>query len=92
LESGEVLEAPLIVGCDGKFSGLRAQAGVRTIDYAYNQKAVVLTVEHEHSHEGVAYECFMPTGPFAILPLAGQSLKPCLVRKAKGGGRPERYG
>ncbi|HAM76595.1 MAG TPA: 2-octaprenyl-6-methoxyphenyl hydroxylase, partial [Alcanivorax sp.] len=71
LESGETLEAPLIVGCDGKFSGLRAQAGVRTTDYAYNQKAVVLTVEHEHSHEGVAYECFMPTGPFAILPLPG---------------------
>jgi len=69
LESGDVLEAPLIVGCDGKFSGLRAQAGVRTTDYAYNQKAVVLTVEHEHPHEGVAYECFMPTGPFAILPL-----------------------
>ena len=69
LESGKVLEAPLIVGCDGKFSGLRRQAGVRTVDHAYNQKAVVLTVEHEFSHEGVAYECFMPTGPFAILPL-----------------------
>lgn len=69
LEDGQVLEAPLIVGCDGKFSGLRAGAGIRTLTHEYTQKAVVLTVEHEHSHGGVAYEYFMPTGPFAILPL-----------------------
>jgi len=71
LDSGAVLEAPLIVACDGKFSGLRDAAGIRTLDHAYTQKAVVLSVEHERPHQGVAYEYFMPTGPFAILPLPG---------------------
>lgn len=71
LDSGAVLEAALIVACDGRFSSLRQKAGVRTLDHAYHQKAIVLTVEHEHPHQGVAYEYFMPAGPFAILPLPG---------------------
>ena len=29
------------------------------------------TVEHEHPHNGVAYEHFLPSGPFAILPMTG---------------------
>ncbi len=28
-------------------------------------------MEHEHPHGGVAYEQFLPTGPFAILPMTG---------------------
>ncbi|MFP4518094.1 MAG: FAD-dependent monooxygenase [Oceanicaulis sp.] len=71
LESGDHIEAQLIVGCDGKFSRLREQAGIRTLGREYGQKGVVLTVAHERSHEGVAYEFFMPAGPFAILPLPG---------------------
>ena len=71
LESGAPIEAQLIVAGDGKFSRLRAEAGIRTSGRDYGQSAVVLTVEHEHPHEGVAYEYFMPTGPFAILPLPG---------------------
>lgn len=70
-ESGTRIEAQLIVACDGKFSRLRAQAGIRTTGREYGQKGVVLTVAHEKPHEGVAYEFFMPAGPFAILPLPG---------------------
>lgn len=71
LESGERLEASLIVACDGKASPLREQAGIRALGVRYDQSGVVLTVEHELPHEGVAYEFFMPAGPFAILPLTG---------------------
>lgn len=70
-ESGGRVEAALIVACDGKFSRLREQAGIRTLGREYAQKGLVLTVAHEKSHEGVAYEFFMPAGPFAILPLPG---------------------
>lgn len=70
-ESGARVEAQLIVACDGKFSRLRDQAGIRTMGREYGQKGLVLTVAHELSHEGVAYEFFMPGGPFAILPLPG---------------------
>jgi 2-octaprenyl-6-methoxyphenol hydroxylase len=31
----------------------------------------VATVEHEKPHNGVAYEHFLPSGPFAILPMTG---------------------
>ena len=71
LDDGDHLQARLIVACDGKFSRLREQAGIRTVGRDYDQKGVVLTVEHERAHDGVAYECFMPAGPFAILPLPG---------------------
>ncbi|MEO1038934.1 MAG: FAD-dependent monooxygenase [Pseudomonadota bacterium] len=72
LEDGGYLKGSLIVACDGKFSRLREQAGIRTQGREYGQKGLVLTVEHERSHEGVAYEFFMPAGPFAILPLPGR--------------------
>lgn len=71
LESGKAVDAQLIVACDGKFSRLRGQAGIRTVGREYGQKGIVLSVAHEKPHEGVAYEFFMPGGPFAILPLPG---------------------
>lgn len=71
LDGGDTIRARLVVACDGKMSRLREQAGIRTSGRAYGQTAIVLTVEHEQPHEGVAYEYFMPGGPFAILPLTG---------------------
>lgn len=71
LESGKAIDAQLIVACDGKNSRLREQAGIRTVGREYGQKGVVLSVAHEKPHDGVAYEFFMPAGPFAILPLPG---------------------
>jgi len=70
-EDGTEVRASLIAACDGRRSALREQAGIRSIGQAYAQKGVVLTVAHEQPHDGVAYECFMPGGPFAILPLPG---------------------
>ena len=71
LDDGRRLSGRLLVACDGRFSRLRELAGVRTIGWSYGQKGIVTTVEHEKPHEGVAYEYFMPGGPFAILPLTG---------------------
>ncbi|AZU05324.1 UbiH/UbiF/VisC/COQ6 family ubiquinone biosynthesis hydroxylase [Glycocaulis alkaliphilus] len=71
LDGGDTLQASLIVACDGKMSRLREGAGIRSLGRRYGQSAIVLTVEHELPHEGVAYEYFMPGGPFAILPLTG---------------------
>ncbi|WP_300551598.1 UbiH/UbiF/VisC/COQ6 family ubiquinone biosynthesis hydroxylase [Maricaulis sp.] len=69
LESGDTLCGKLIIACDGKFSRTRAQAGVRSSGWNYGQKGVVATVRHEQPSQGVAYEYFLPGGPFAILPL-----------------------
>jgi 2-octaprenyl-6-methoxyphenol hydroxylase len=69
LDGGRRLEAPLIVAADGKKSPLRAAAGLRCNAWSYPQTAIVTTLAHERPHEGVAQELFLPSGPFAILPM-----------------------
>ena len=71
LTSGATLTAPLIVGAEGRGSYVRKAAGFRTYGWAYDQTGIVTTVAMERPHEGVAHEYFLPTGPFAILPLTG---------------------
>ncbi|WP_019960469.1 UbiH/UbiF/VisC/COQ6 family ubiquinone biosynthesis hydroxylase [Woodsholea maritima] len=71
LASGKVLRAQVIIACDGKYSTLRDQAGIRTTGWSYGQSGLVCAVQHDQPHQGVAYEYFMPGGPFAILPLPG---------------------
>jgi len=69
LDDGRRLDASLIVACDGKFSRTRSREKLRSFGWSYGQKGVVATVAHDEPHAGVAYEYFMPGGPFAILPL-----------------------
>lgn len=69
LQSGETLRASLVVSAEGRRSSLRDKAGIKHIQWDYAQTAVVATVQMERPHNHVAYEHFLPTGPFAILPL-----------------------
>jgi len=69
LEGGKVLIAPLVVGADGRGSRVRREAGIGVTGWDYRQAGVVATVALERDHQGVAYEHFLPSGPFAILPL-----------------------
>ncbi len=62
-------EAALLVAADGGRSKLREQAGIGWISWPYRQAAIVATVAHERDHQGRAVEHFLPSGPFAILPL-----------------------
>ena len=71
LKDGRTLRAPVIVAADGAMSALRAMAGVGVISHDYKQSGIVTTIAHELPHEGVAYEHFLPAGPFASLPLSG---------------------
>lgn len=69
LTDGRALTAPLVVGAEGRGSVVREQAGIGTIGWDYKQAGVVATVRMERPHDGVAHEYFLPSGPFAILPL-----------------------
>ena len=69
LADGRVLSAPLAVSAEGRGSVLRRAAGIGEIGWGYGQSGVVATVRMEKPHEGVAHEYFLPSGPFAILPL-----------------------
>jgi 2-octaprenyl-6-methoxyphenol hydroxylase len=69
LDDGRVLAAPLAIAADGRGSSMRKAAGIGAIGWPYSQSGVVATVALERPHQGVAHEYFLPSGPFAILPL-----------------------
>jgi 2-octaprenyl-6-methoxyphenol hydroxylase len=69
LADGRAITAPLVVAADGRGSQARKMAGIGTVGWPYRQSGVVATVDLERPHEGVAHEHFLPSGPFAILPL-----------------------
>jgi 2-octaprenyl-6-methoxyphenol hydroxylase len=68
---GSSIAARLLVAADGARSSIREQAGIAVHGWTYGQSAIVATVAHERDHEGRAVEHFLPSGPFAILPLTG---------------------
>ncbi len=59
----------LLVAADGARSRMRECAGIPIRGWSYGQSAIVATVVHERDHHGRAEEHFLPSGPFAILPL-----------------------
>jgi 2-octaprenyl-6-methoxyphenol hydroxylase len=71
LSDGCAIAATVAVAAEGRESRLREQAGIGTVGWEYDQSGIVTTVNHERPHRGVAYEQFLPTGPFAILPMTG---------------------
>ena len=71
LATGERLSARLVVGADGRRSGVAERAGIKRMGWDYGQVALVCAIEHEKPHNGVAHQFFMPPGPLAILPLPG---------------------
>ncbi|TBN40347.1 2-octaprenyl-6-methoxyphenyl hydroxylase [Paracoccus subflavus] len=71
LSDGRRLRACLLVGADGRGSGVALRAGIRRQGWGYGQTALVAAVAHDRPHHGIAHQYFMSTGPLAILPLPG---------------------
>lgn len=71
LASGKVLSGRVLISCDGRASGTAQRAGIKRQGWGYGQTALVTAVRHEHNHDGIAHQFFMPSGPLAILPLPG---------------------
>ena len=69
IDDGGQVHARLVICADGRNSTSAKRAGVTYIGWKYAQSALVCALEHEHSHNGFAYQHFMPPGPLAILPL-----------------------
>ncbi len=71
--NGNYHECDLLVVCDGSNSETRQKYFSCETKKPYAQYALTFIVHHEKTHEGTAVEHFMPTGPFAILPLKDQN-------------------
>lgn len=71
LDGGDTVHAPLLISAEGRNSSLREQAGIKARELQYGQTALVCTIEHSLPHGGLAQERFLPSGPFAVLPMTG---------------------
>ena len=72
LVDGSRVRAPLLIGADGRRSEVRRRAGIDVWQQRYPQTGIVCTIAHERPHHGVAHEQFLPSGPFAVLPMTGR--------------------
>ena len=66
---GRLISASLLVGCDGRGSVVRKKSGVKYTGHDYDATGMVATVTLKTPHDGVARQKFLPSGPFAVLPL-----------------------
>ncbi|HHC75297.1 MAG TPA: 2-octaprenyl-3-methyl-6-methoxy-1,4-benzoquinol hydroxylase [Thiothrix sp.] len=69
LEDGTMLSSDLVVGADGAHSFVRQHLNMGWQSEDYGQKGLVTVVETSKAHQATAWQCFMPTGPLAFLPL-----------------------
>jgi 2-octaprenyl-6-methoxyphenol hydroxylase len=67
-DGNEKIEAALLVGADGADSFIREALGIEVERHDYRQTAVICNITPEQDHRGRAFECFTPTGPFAVMP------------------------
>ena len=72
LSNKQTVKARLAVAADGRRSPTRTAAGIKITGWDYHQSAIVCAIHHDQPHHGVAYEHFMPAGPFAMLPMTDQ--------------------
>ncbi len=78
LSTGESFTARLVVAAEGRDSRLRRQAGITAQRWPYHQSGIVCAIAHEYAHNRTALEHFLPGGPFAQLPMAGNDAEPNL--------------
>ena len=74
LQDGSEIRCQLLVGADGGASQVRELAQIKTLEWSYQQEALVTTIKTELPHQGIARQCFTAKGPLAFLPLPNPQL------------------
>jgi 2-octaprenyl-6-methoxyphenol hydroxylase len=70
ITGGLSIACRLIVAAEGRDSPLREAAGIPVTRFNYSQTGIVCAISHELPHNNLALEHFLPSGPFAVLPMA----------------------
>ena len=81
-----VIEARLVVGCDGAKSPVRSAAGLRFEGHDYDAAALSTTLKLGKPHNGAARQIFLPRGPMAVLPLTGNRANLIWTERASAAG------
>ena len=71
---GGRIDAALLIGADGRESGVRRNAGIDARTTEYGQTAIVFTVTHDAPHEGVSTEVYRTGGAFTLVPMPGDEM------------------
>ena len=67
---GPSIACRLVVASEGRDSPLREAANIPITRFEYSQTGIVCAISHELPHNNLALEHFLPSGPFAVLPMA----------------------
>ncbi len=78
---GSSIDCRLVVAAEGRSSPLRRSAGIPVTHLPYDQTGIVCAISHQRPHHNTALEHFLPSGPFAQLPM-------CASPDALEGGAP----
>ena len=81
IAGGPEISCRLAIAAEGRNSPLRAEAGIPMTRFDYGQIGIVCAISHELPHNNLALEHFLPSGPFAVLPMAPSA-------DAEAGGAP----
>ena len=73
LADGREIRARLIVGADARFSAARRMAGISASVHDFGKTMIVAKVRLEAPQAGTAWECFLPGGSLAVLPLKARA-------------------
>ncbi len=71
LADGRVLQAPLLVAADSRFSETRRRLGIGADLHDFGRTVIVARMRHGGASEGIAHECFHYGQTLAVLPLNG---------------------
>jgi 2-octaprenyl-6-methoxyphenol hydroxylase len=69
LTDGSQVTARLVVGADGRASGVREALGIGVRTFRYGQKALAFAVAHDRPHDSISTEVHRTGGPFTLVPL-----------------------
>jgi ubiquinone biosynthesis UbiH/UbiF/VisC/COQ6 family hydroxylase len=69
LASGETLRSDLLIAADTRFSFARRTVGISASMHDFGRTMIVSRMAFERPHHQIAWECFVPGGAIAVLPL-----------------------
>ncbi|MDQ2065860.1 UbiH/UbiF family hydroxylase [Xinfangfangia sp. CPCC 101601] len=76
LSDGTMVEAKLVIACDGRNSTMRQALDIPVKTLRYGQKALAFAVNHPIPHGNVSTEIHRSGGPFTLVPLPDRNGQP----------------